>query len=182
MLNEVLDDDFINEQSSSNLSKLDVAKINRLKTDINHEMSNAKKGRNAILFMMGYLLVSVLFEYSSSDEIMKSTVLLGAGIIMFFACASFVLYCFNNMGGLIMALVVFILIWMLSIIGDVSMVYRGILIRGGIIFYLIIGISALAKCKSIKTQLRTLGVPGNELEMIASLTPLPKTAIPMNDD
>lgn len=174
MQNAILDDELYLDPA--NLDAQSIKKINLIKVDTNENIKNVKHGRTALIALAIMTVLGVIFGMYMNPYEASTAEIIGEGVVLIFlysACAIGVHY--RPRVALITGLVVYLLVLFLYVMADTANLYRGIIIKGVIIYYLYQAIRNATDLQRNLEKLRSMGVPAEELENARKLDDIPRT-------
>jgi len=125
--------------------------------DLQSAENNVKKARNAIFVIAGLLLISFLVTMGVSDSFTPVGITIAIIASGIFVALGF-LTKKQPLGSIIIALVLFIGIWVSDIvlIGP-EYIIKGILVKGAIVYFLVTGIKHAKEAERLRKELKHLG-------------------------
>ncbi|MEL6863314.1 MAG: hypothetical protein AAFP19_02795 [Bacteroidota bacterium] len=175
---QILDDQFNLDQATIKTPE-EVKNINLIKLEVNESIGHIRGGQKALFFLCCFVVFGLIVQlsYSSAYGINKEEAII-EGLILFsvyLSCALFVprrpKLC------LILGMAFYTFVIFLSALVDVANIYRGILVKLVIFFYLVKAIQASIQLEKKLLQLRQLGVPYEEIELAKKLKEMPRTIL-----
>jgi hypothetical protein len=123
------------------------------KLELGSAEARIKKARNAIFAIAVVFLVSELIGMAAADALTTAGLVITAGIAAIFVGLGF-LTKKQPLTAILIALVLFVGLWILAIIvTGPEQIYKGILVRGIIIYFLVTGIKHAREAERIRKQM-----------------------------
>ncbi|MEO0340087.1 MAG: hypothetical protein AAF242_12830 [Bacteroidota bacterium] len=177
MTNSILDEDF--QKNPLILDRATVLKINSLKTRINFGLKDLRYARNASIFLCIFSVISLGIAAAIQPEGAVEIAIEGAVLAIFYLIAG-IRVGKHPTRWLYSVIIVFSLYWLLTIIVDVTYIYRGIILKGIIYYYLIKGLEGARAVSSGLDEMTALGVPNSDLLPVERLEDLKKSVVPQD--
>ncbi len=176
MENNILDDQFKGGLSSAgSLDPETIKLINTNKVQLNKAARKLKNARNALLIYSGVIFLYLLYSYLT-DSFQVDALFEGLIIgVMYLACGLVVKY--HPKVALLTALIIFVLYWVFYILVDVSFLHRGIVFKGLMLYFLILGVDGAFDFSNKLKALINLGVSDEEIDLAKSYKRLPPTSL-----
>ncbi len=175
MNNSILDEDF--QHQPLVYDRATVLKINSLKTRVNFGLKELRKAK--ILLVVLVILSIISIGYTAIMRPINTTEAVVEGVFL----AIIYLVAALRLGKsptrwLYSVVIIFSVYWLLTILVDVSYIYRGILLKGVVYYYLIKGLEGAKDVESGLGELRAIGVSALELAAVEDLEDLEKAIAP----
>ena len=164
---QILDEDFQNNNLNGDFTLEQIKEINFLKIDANEDAKNIRHGRIALIVLVVLQIIGIGAGLMSLDEGVSTTEVLAEGAItvgIYIACIFGMNR--NASAGLSTGLGLYILFQLLYMLIDTANIYRGLLMKIAIIYVLVVAIKSSFRIKKIVQKLSRLGVPQVELDQL----------------
>ena len=177
MSDQILDEGF--SGGKTELSEESISQINLTKIDINENIKHIKNGRTALIVLGVFAIISIAIgSFYNPYEASFMEIIIEAGILaaIYAGCAIGVK--FNPRNALIIGFSFYMLVQLLYLFVDATTLYKGLIVKIIIIYFLVKAMSASFQYRKDLEKLYRLGVPMNEIEMAKNLETIPKTPRP----
>ncbi len=164
-------DDGFNEKKLDN--NTDIAEANRVRRDINESIQGINRGKYAVFAIIGFLLFGTIVEIATEPDLMVAS---STGFVFFAVLYGIGLYLMRKqpVAGLVFCLVVYILFIAITVFIEPSMLYKGFIVKGLLLYFLGSAIQQARKLPQKINELKGISLTYEDMEKIKKKQELPK--------
>lgn len=163
MEDTLLLDEGFNEKKLTN--NIDIADANKVRQTINESNKIITKGKYAVIATLVLLAIGSIYEVVRAPDLMVYSIV-GFVVILLLYCFGFYLFRKNPVTGLSVCLGIYILFNLLIIVGEPEMAFKGLVIKGLIIYYIVKGIQHAKLVPQQVEELKGIGVTKEDIDKI----------------